>query len=259
MFNIAIGIVSGLLFVCLIVLFSTVLIKSYSKRVQKQTQLMFQKDLDYQKAVNSAIVETQEQVLKNIALELHDDVGQQLTSLNYQIEFMLLDASQNKDKLQAVSEAVKTVSTTVRSLSHSMTHQLFSKQDLLTAISLEVKRLQEFQKCTLLLELQEQAVRTFTTNEKIFIYRIFQESLNNVFKHAQADLVTISIKTSPYFEMTISDDGIGFDSAAAMTKAVTFGIQSMKERAAFLNLRFELRAAPNKGTTVHISEQQETH
>ncbi|MBC8643822.1 hypothetical protein H9W95_06605 [Flavobacterium lindanitolerans] len=65
--NVAFGIIIGLLFVSLLILFCVVLVKLYIRKIKNYTEVIYQKDIDFQKTVNQTILETQEQVLQNIS------------------------------------------------------------------------------------------------------------------------------------------------------------------------------------------------
>ena len=137
-FEIAFGIIVVFLLVCLIILFCGLLIKLYIYKVKKYTRVIFQKDIDFQKTLNTTIIETQEQVLKNISQDLHDDAGQQLTYINFQLENLKLDAPEFSSTLQPISESVSLLSSSIRGISHSLNNQLLRQHDLLKAIESEL-------------------------------------------------------------------------------------------------------------------------
>lgn len=254
MYSIAFGIIISLLFVLLLVLFCILIIKLYINKVKNYTKLIYQKDIDFQKALNQTIIETQEQVLNNIAQDLHDDVGQQLTYINFQIENLKLDNDAIKSSLEPLSESVGNLSHSIRSVSHSLSNQLIVQQDLLKAITNEVKRLQKNTKIKIESNIEETSRKEYSINEKIVVYRIFQEIINNCFKHAKASKISININTLPNFSMTISDNGKGFDNAE-VTNKTTLGIHNMKNRAAIINYHFDIKTSIGEGTTIVLSEK----
>jgi signal transduction histidine kinase len=96
------------------------------------------------------------------------------------------------------------------------------------------------------------------------IYRIAQEALQNVQKHAVASVVRVRLRCRGSeselgrgfdlgrgFELTITDDGIGFDTGAA-AKATSYGIAGMHERTLLLGARLDLRSIPGRGTIVRV-------
>ena len=249
--TIVIGIIIGTLFISLLLLFFVVLIKLYFTKIKNYTQKLYQKDIDFQKSLTKTIVETQEQVLNNISQDLHDDAGQQLTFINFQIENLKFDSPELQQQLEPISQSINNLSQSIRSISHSLNHQLLLQQDLLKAIQSEVERMQKNDKIKLNLELDNSSSKEFSTNEKIVIYRIFQEIINNAFKHSKAKNISIEIKTKPYFFMEITDDGKGFD---VSKKEKTLGLQNLKERAKLIEYDIIIESVINHGTTITLTQ-----
>ena len=253
--EIAFGIIIGLIFISLVVLFCMLLIKLYINKVKTYTQQLFQKDIDFQKSLNQTIIETQEQVLNNISQDLHDDAGQQLTYINFQIENLKLDSPQLNEQLMPLSQSVTNLSKSIRSISHSLNNQLLLQQDLLKAMAAEVERLQNNPSIKIQLSSDKKSKKDFSTNEKIVIYRIFQEVMNNCFKHAKATEIVVTIATSPYFEMTIKDNGKGFEYNEVTTKKETLGLTSLKQRASIIDYTLNIQSKINEGTTIQLLEK----
>jgi signal transduction histidine kinase len=255
MYNIAVGITVVLILITLVVLFCAILMKIHLNKQRLHVQQLYQKDIDFQKALNQTIIETQEQVMNTISQDLHDDAGQQLTFINFQLENLKLDDEKLAATLQPVSNAVKNLSATVRSISRAMNNQLLLKQDLLQAITAEVKRLQSNKTIQINLRIEKPQKKNLKPHEKIIIYRIFQEVMNNIFKHSEATVVTITIKTLPRFQMKIVDNGIGFEVEDVQNKSITLGLQNITNRAAVIEYNFDIQSKNNQGTTVILSEK----
>ncbi|WP_445454638.1 sensor histidine kinase [Flavobacterium sp. 25HG05S-40] len=198
-------------------------------------------------------METYEQAASNISGDLHDDVGQQLTVINLQLEHLKYDSPDLEIALNPVSESLSTLSQSIRSISHSLNNQLVVQQDLLKGIAAEVERLKQRTGISVSFAFEPKARKEFTTNEKIIIYRIFQECINNSFKHAKASSIKVAITVTPRFEMTITDNGVGFDTLKN-TKKASLGLLSMNSRAAAIGYTLTIASTPNKGTTITLSE-----
>lgn len=253
MSNITFGIVTILLFVTLIVLFCAILIKLYVRKIKNYTKVIYQKDIDFQKALNETIVETQEHVLSNISQDLHDDAGQQLTYINFQIENLKLDSQELNEVLKPISQSVINLMETVRGISHSLNNQLLMQQDLYKAISNEVERLNKSKRVKLNLSIEKPIKKIFNNEEKIVIYRIFQEIISNIFKHAKAKEINIDITNIPFFEMTISDNGKGFDVGTALEKE-SLGLKNIINRAAIIDYKVKIESEINEGTSILLYE-----
>jgi signal transduction histidine kinase len=254
--NFAFGIAIGLILMSLIVLFCVLLVKLYIHKIKNYTKVIYEKDLNFQKTLNSTIIETQEQVLNNISQDLHDDAGQQLTAINFQLENLKLDLPKMNAVLEPISESVSNLAKSIRSISHSLNNQLLTRQDLFKAISAEVERLQKNIPITITVQLEQDNRKVFTSNEKIVIYRIFQEIINNILKHAKATEVTIVLKANPDFKMTVQDNGKGFDYEATRSNHNTIGLQNMIHRADIIGYQIEVASAPGKGTTITLLENK---
>ena len=253
--RIAIGIIIGLFFISLVIFFCILIVKLYIYKVKDYTKLLYQKDIEFQKALNQTIVETQEQVLSNIAQDLHDDVGQQLTYINFQLENLKLDQGELRPLLAPISESVSNVSQSIRNLSHLLSNQLFVQQDMIKAITNEIKRLQKNSKIKILSSIDAPTKKAYSSNEKIVVYRIFQEVINNCLKHAKASEIKITLSTNPNFQMTISDNGKGFDFDTIKKNRSTMGLQNMQSRATFINFILEIHTQLGEGTTIILSEK----
>jgi len=252
--DIAFGIVIGLIFISLAVLFCIVLIKLYIQKIKNYTRLIYQKDIDFQKALNSTIIETQEQVLHNISQDLHDDAGQQLTYINFQIENLRLDSPELYQALEPLSLSVGNLSQSIRSISHSLNNQLITQQNLIKAIKIEIERIRKNAQFKIILTVKDTPKRTFGTNEKIVIYRIFQEIINNIFKHSKATAITITITTNPRFEMVVTDNGKGFDTDTTQNQNTSIGLRNIISRAEIIGYTITILSSDGKGTAITLSQ-----
>ncbi|GLB50051.1 sensor histidine kinase [Neptunitalea lumnitzerae] len=254
--NIAFGIIIGFLFICLIVLFCALIIKLYIQKVKNYTKVIYEKDLNFQKTLNETVVETQEQTLNNISQDLHDDAGQQLTYINFQLENLKLDYPDFSEQLEPVSQSLNQLSHSIRNISHSLNNQLLLQDSLLKAIDKEVQRLQKNTSIAIYFTLNGSMQKQYSTNETIVVYRIFQEIMNNIFKHSEASKVDIIINTEPIFKMHISDNGKGFNYLKAKDSS-SLGLKNIESRAKAINFIANIDTLPNKGTTITISKNLE--
>lgn len=249
--DIAFGIVIILLLVSIIILFCIVIIKLYIQKAKKHQQELFQKNIDFQKIINTTILETQEQLLKSISSDLHDDAGQQLTVINFQLEYLKLDFPDNN--LLSVSESVTNLSATLRQISHSLSSNWLENKGLLSAIELEINRLQKNKNIQIIYNTTTD-VLVVTNDEQIVLYRIFQEIINNTLKHSKATNIKVEITENPKFQLKISDNGIGFEYEKAIASTKSIGIHNMMQRARIIGYSTEIISSLGKGTTIIISE-----
>lgn len=251
--DIAFGIIISLLFISLVVLFCVILIKLYIQKIKKYNAVIYENEIAFQKTLNSSIVETQEQLLTSISQDLHDDAGQQLTVINFQLENLKLDHPNCTNDLNPISESVGKLSQSLRQISHSLNNNWLIENGLLKAIEQEISRIKKNKSIEIILKIED-ANKKFKTDEQIVIFRIFQEIMNNSLKHAKATRIDITITSKPKFKIAITDNGIGFDTKKLSENTNSIGIQNCINRAKIINYSFEVNSKINNGTTIILQE-----
>jgi signal transduction histidine kinase len=195
-------------------------------------------------------LEIQEQTFKNIAWELHDNVGQLLSVANLQLNMLMNAPSEKiKDQIKETKDVIVATVEEVRSLSKTLNTDVILNNGLVKSIEVELERFNRlnFLQTELRIEGHEQ---TLKNEDEIFIFRIVQEFFSNVIKHARANKLFVHLYyKNDNLEITVSDDGGGFD-----TKQTRFssGLQNMKSRAELIGAKFELNSKIGEGTTLLI-------
>jgi len=252
--NVAFGIIIGLLFVCLVILFCILIIKLFMHKVKSYTRMLYEKDLAFQQTLTEAILETKEHVLNNISQELHDDAGQQLTYINFMVENLKLDAPELEVPLQQLSESLVTVSNSVRRISHSLNGQMLVQEDIVRAIKFEAERLKHIKGLKVVFMSDADETQNLGSGKQIVIFRIFQETINNVLKHAGASELSIGIKTQPVFALTVTDNGRGFNYSAVKQSGKGMGLSTQESRAHLVGLSIKILSSEGSGTTITLTE-----
>lgn len=250
MTKLAFGIIIVFLLISLIVLACAIIIKLYIQKIKKYNQIIYQKEIEHQVKLNQSILETQEQTLNEIAQELHDDAGQQITYINFQLENLKLDFPAILENINLVSSSVTSLSNSIRQLSHSLNNQVLSQQDLIKAIEIEAERLNQNKKIKIHFINKINTAITFSTHEKIVIYRIFQECLNNILKHAGATEIKIKLEKNKNFSLSITDNGKGFDFNQEIQNSKSNGLQNILSRAKVIGYKIFIQTELNQGTTI---------
>jgi signal transduction histidine kinase len=248
------GVAIAIIFIIVTVVFLLVLIiiKLYIQKAKKHQQEIYQKNINFQKTINTTILETQEQLLKSVSDDLHDDAGQQLTVINFQLENLKLDFPDNN--LNSVSESVTKLSQTIRQISHSLNSNWLDKNGLLVAIESELNRIKKNKNIQISYHIEDSDNYFFTNEEQIVVYRIFQEIINNILKHAKASKIEVTMKCNPKFELILLDNGVGFDYQSAISNSQSIGIQNIQQRAQIINYSIQFLSDLNKGTKVIVSQ-----
>lgn len=220
---------------------------------RKKTQLLekqFEAEKRFVREIEESSVEIQEQTLKNIAWELHDNIGQLLSVTNMQLHMLAskLDA-QNAAHVNDVSTSVKHIVQEVRLLSKSLNSEVIFKNGLVSSIKFDLQRFKRlnFLETSLTVHGEEKPI---DRNVQIIIFRIFQEFTTNVFKHAQAkNLTAIVAFNDQSIELTVKDDGRGFDTTKTTTSN---GLQHMHSRAQLIKAQLKLTSSIGNGTNLYL-------
>jgi PAS domain S-box-containing protein len=224
---------------------------SERKRVEKEL-LQSREDL---RRLSNYIEQVREQERLHISREIHDELGQHLTVLKMDVSRLAKKIQQNDPgwtgDFQEILDAINDMVIVVRRISTELRPGLLDDLGLIAAIDWYG---QDFEKRTgiktsMICSVQEEELpREFN----IGIFRIFQESLTNVARHAGADKVDISlVRQGNQLVLLIEDNGRGFEHEEIQHKK-TLGIMGMKERAIMMGGSYTIQSANGKGTVVEV-------
>jgi PAS domain S-box-containing protein len=206
------------------------------------------------------LIEAQEDERRRIARDLHDQIGQALTAVKMNLytvqRFCIAPEAAHclKDNIDAVDEALRLV----RDLSVDLRPPLLDDLGLATALCWYVDRYEKRAGVTteVLIELPNQNER-FSRELETACFRIAQEALTNVARHARATHVLLQLTRTPTtLEMLIRDDGVGFDPAALRKRArrvATLGLVGMQERAHAAGGVLAIHSNLSRGTEVRFN------
>ena len=247
-----IGIILGLLLVGFIV---TILFL-YQRRQQRQEQEMEKMKDIYEKEVLLSQLEIQENTLKTISQELHDNIGQMLSVVKLSLSIVPIDKDHKafepvQNAQQILHKAIYDLSDLTKSLHTDRITQVglaeSIKYELLGLKKAGIMKVQFHQEGT---EVQ------FNEQKAIFLFRIFQEVLNNILKHSKATEVIVNLKyLNESFNLEIKDNGIGFNvsekkESTAATSGV--GLKSLFNRGRLIGADISINSQPGEGTSVLI-------
>lgn len=203
------------------------------------------------------IISSQELERSKIARELHDELGQMLTAFSIDMAWLgkifKEKESENYQRIKQMDEQINQTITDVRNLSFRIRPGVLDDLGLADALDWLV---QDFEKrtqtsCLLKLSGVKSSFKKVNNTLTTAIYRIAQEALTNVTRHAMASSVevTLSFKNGA-LEMTIEDNGTGFD-LSDNTKYNSLGLVGMKERASLLGGKVTIQSKITSGTSIH--------
>jgi two-component system, NarL family, sensor kinase len=227
----------------------------YHKRKQthiQETQLL---QTQFSQTLLQTQLEIQEQTLKNISQEIHDNIGQVLSLAKLNINTMSgASAEVLEEKISTSKELISKAIHDLRDLSRSLNTDYIIEVGLLYAVQYEMELMSKAGVCTTQLSMHGDSYR-LEPNKELIIFRIVQEVFHNIIKHAKAKHITTNVHFTPtIFEMVITDDGIGFDAnTISHQNGKGLGLRNMHNRAAMIGGQFHLTSTLQQGTTVVIA------
>jgi signal transduction histidine kinase len=218
----------------------------YRRRKREHEKEKFFLNEEHQLALLSVKLETQQQTMQHIGVEIHDNVGQKLTLASLYTKQLAAGTVNNMaDKVAEVGNIIDESLTELRQLSKALTNPDLVNADLLILLNEEARKINMSGICHVAINCKDNEV-TLPQSDKNIIFRLLQEFIQNSLKHAGCRKINIRLKkTEGVLHITASDDGKGFDTTIASTG---IGLQNMKRRAAQINADYQLFSEPGKGT-----------
>jgi len=226
------------------------------RRHQQQQELAVMKDQYEQEALKSQL-EIQENTLKTISQELHDNIGQMLSVVK--ISLAVLPVEKLHEAYEPIQNSRQILNKAILDLSNltkSLHTDRITSIGLAESIGFEVDSVKKSGILDIQYKVSGKELH-FDEQKKIFLFRMFQEILNNILKHSQASLVTITLDSpgDDNFVLTIDDNGVGFDvdeKRNAVSSSSGVGLKSLFNRAKLLGANLSMNSEPGKGTRVCI-------
>ncbi len=219
--------------------------RKIKNKITLQTEIIRQQDL-----ATKAVLDAEERERRRIASDLHDGVGQILSAalmnLNGHIEHN--ENTENNSRLEKCLALVNESYDEMRTISHQMMPNALIKSGLTAAIREFLNKIDENQ-VKITLDISGFKNKLDDQLETV-LYRVIQESVNNVIKHAKASKLSIQLhKDEEGITIAIEDNGVGFSQT---TNKEGIGLSNIKSRITFIKGSVEYDSAPGKGTLVNI-------
>jgi ligand-binding sensor domain-containing protein/signal transduction histidine kinase len=212
-----------------------------------------------QEAFSRQLIESQENERKRIAGELHDGLGQQLLIIKNWALLALTsfqDHDKGKEQLEEISSIASQAIEEAREIAHNLRPYQLDELGLTRAFKSIVSRIGQSSDIQFISDF-DSVDGLFSKEAEINLYRIVQESINNIVKHSGATEVRLAVKRdSRSVQMTIHDNGRGFDPEAQTSRqagAGGMGLAGISERMRILGGKHEIRSAPGQGTTIILN------
>lgn len=222
---------------------------SQKRKAQQQRLKLMEKEKEVQTL--EAMIAGEEKERARLAKELHDGVGGSLSAAKMHLsllgsEYNTLSASDTYNQTLSI---IDTVGGEIRSIAHNLAPTFLQEKGLITTLESFCRKVSNTALKVEFYALGAQTVQNL--NFELFIYRIVQECINNIIKHAHATsaIVQISINDG-VLALTIEDDGIGFDMTKLEEKGL--GLGNLKSRVEIMGGFFEISSRPLNGTAIYL-------
>lgn len=244
-------------------IFGTVLISAFAlavlsslviqKRRQIQSKFARQKlAFEYKQSLLNTRIDVREATLNMLAEELHDNITQALTGcyMEMNMAYSLAGLPEGKETIDSAKEHLLNIIRDVRLLSHSLATGMVEHRELHEAIQAELNRIQAFThlKCVL----ESNSLIELPPDQRLLLFRVVQEALQNTLKYAVAQNVKVHIQDDGrHYYLLIEDDGIGFDTTAVLS-GHSCGLVNIKDRVEKLNGSIKIISTRNIGTRIEL-------
>lgn len=223
-----------------------------AERSRLQADLHSQREKIRTLAVRNLEVEERER--RRISRELHDETGQSMMLLRLQLEMLEAELQQHPSgtRVREMRLLAEHTIAEIRRLIAALSPSTLERFGLLPAIRHVAQRLRQTHQLKVRLSLPKR-LPVLSPACQIALYRILQEACNNVLKHAGAKTVNIHLHSADgLVELTVQDDGKGFDPAVDTRRADAFGLDGMGERAALVGGCMSVRSRPGDGASISV-------
>lgn len=240
-YDILLAIICSTLLILLLIAVVVIVIIVSGKR-QAQDKLLYEQEL------RKVETEVKEQVMGQFAHELHDNIGQLLTAMHIQIENQKLDHPELAEGLKPVEFYLGDVTRQLKLLSRTLNNDYVGQIGLFLALQTEADRLSALRRFQVHYT-SVQGKTNLDKNSELMVFRIFQEITQNALRHSAAKNLYISINNSADgFEMTVRDDGKGFDAKQMLASPKGSGLLNIIKRAKLSGLTCEISSKPGEGS-----------
>jgi signal transduction histidine kinase len=223
---------------------------------RKQIEISLQASREKAEALAANLISTQEAGSAQLARELHDDIIQRLAFLKIEVDKLEMKnpslPEPAGDKLRQIARDIGVLSSDIHMISRRLHPITLEILGLVRSIETECQNFTRLNEIPVTLDL-DSTVQYPSKEISLCTYRILQEGLRNIVRHARATGVHVTLfKKNDILHLLIKDDGIGFDPASDGVNA-GLGIASMTERARLLQGSLSIESRPGKGTAIKLA------
>lgn len=233
---------------------TTVLVLFFTIFQKRKNQLLLDK-VEQQQKFDDELFKTQqeiqEQTLKHVGRELHDNIGQMLVMSSMQMNAALAAVSNEaKTKVSNAAETLRATLEEVRALSKSLNNDVIFNLGFDATVKNEIQRLNKTGLITSKVVIKGEKVDFENKKDELILFRILQEFFSNTLKYAEAEQLNVTIDYEvDFLKIKVEDDGNGFDISTVKKSS---GLINMEKRAELLNAEFKIESHIEKGTVLTL-------
>jgi len=227
------------------------MLQMHRRRILHQ-QEMYEITMQYEKALLQSQLEIQEQTFRNISQEIHDNIGQVLSLAKLNLNTMA-GSGQYAEKLNVTEDLLSKALSDLRDISKSLNSEKISEAGLSHAIQTELHMIERIANIRCFFS-GESFLPYFSNEVNTIIFRIVQEALNNIIKHAKASEINLTLTSDEQqTSIHISDNGKGFKPDELNVLNTGIGLVNIRKRCDLINGTCTINSSPGKGTNIDIS------
>ncbi len=208
-----------------------------------------------QTQLSKLLIESQENERRRLSKELHDSLGQNLLVIKNQIDLYNSTPEKDESDIQKISELVKESILEVKEISNNLHPHQLERLGLIKAVKSMIKQIESSGNIEIETDLDDIS-GVFSFESEINIFRIIQESLNNVIKHSGSKRAIVEIKNdNQKIRLSIADFGKGFDiNNKELQQKLNegLGLKSIRERTRLINGELKIDSNPGNGTKILV-------
>jgi two-component system NarL family sensor kinase len=249
-------IVTTLLILFLVALISTILFLYQKKRIAFIKNFE-EARIDYEKNLLKTQLEIQEHTFQNISQEIHDNISLSLTLAKLNLN--TLDVNERANLHESVQNSVVLISNAIKDLSNiskSLNSEVISSQDLISALEQEIEKIKKCGRHEIQFEISGDPV-FLDPQKELILFRITQEALNNILKHANATMICLRLHyQNGKIDLNVEDNGIGFrfqTNSEHLNNTMKAGLTNMKSRANLIKGTCKIESVPFSGTKISVT------
>lgn len=232
-----------------LILYVSVYNKKKAKHLEEKKVLKETFELELLKSQ----IEVQEHIMQTISTTLHDNIGQ-LLSLTSMTLSTIKPGHLQDDKIKTAADLTVRAIQELRQLSKMMNGQELTKKNLGHAIVYELDWLKKGTDYQILFSDHTTHSIPEHSDKELILFRLFQEIIGNIIKHAQATIITIIInQTQEFLSLQVKDNGIGFNVDERISNSEGMGLSTIAKRVNMMNGKYTINSYHKAGTEISVS------